>query len=302
MMPARMIVRCGVALCALFLLALQSGAAEDQKPRGPIGGGADLLRALLIIGGCCHDYETQKDILKQGLESRLTIRVDIVFSPDTTTTPALAIYGNPNYAEGYDVVIHDECAADINTPELVSAVLAPHQLGTPGVNLHCAVHSYRTAPDVNVPAQPGSPESLWFDYLGLQSSGHGPQLPIAVAYAQPAPPLARGLADWTTINEELYNNIVVREGVQVIARGSQQPNDRPNHTEAAVVWTHEFGRNKTRVFSTSLGHNNETVADARYLDLVARGLLWACGKLDDAGEPAPGFWKTSATPATPHAE
>ena len=32
----------------------------------------------------------------------------------------------------------------------------------------------------------------------------------------------------------------------------------------------------------TLGHNTETVADPRYLDLVTRGLLWACGKLEDA--------------------
>ena len=36
----------------------------------------------------------------------------------------------------------------------------------------------------------------------------------------------------------------------------------------------------TRVFSTSLGHNNFTVADSRYLDFVARGLLWAVARED----------------------
>jgi type 1 glutamine amidotransferase len=35
------------------------------------------------------------------------------------------------------------------------------------------------------------------------------------------------------------------------------------------------------VFATTLGHNNDTVADPRYLDLVTRGLLWSLGKLDD---------------------
>ena len=35
------------------------------------------------------------------------------------------------------------------------------------------------------------------------------------------------------------------------------------------------------MFATTLGHNNDTVADARYLDLVTRGLLWSVGKLDD---------------------
>ena len=43
------------------------------------------------------------------------------------------------------------------------------------------------------------------------------------------------------------------------------------------------------MFSTTIGHNNATVEDARYLDLVTRGLLRACGKLDDNGQPAAGY-------------
>ena len=39
---------------------------------------------------------------------------------------------------------------------------------------------------------------------------------------------------------------------------------------------------KTKVFATTLGHNNDTVADARYLDLGTRGLLWSVSKLDEA--------------------
>ena len=44
---------------------------------------------------------------------------------------------------------------------------------------------------------------------------------------------------------------------------------------------------KTKVFGTTLGHNNETVADARYLDLVTRGLLWSVDKLNDASLKSP---------------
>ena len=56
-----------------------------------------------------------------------------------------------------------------------------------------------------------------------------------------------------------------------------------------MAWTNEFGQKKTRIFSTSLGHNNETVADGRYLDLVTRGILCAAGKLADDGTPAPAY-------------
>jgi type 1 glutamine amidotransferase len=59
--------------------------------------------------------------------------------------------------------------------------------------------------------------------------------------------------------------------------------------ETVVAWTNEFGPKKTRVFSTTIGHNNETVADARYLDLVTRGVLWATKHINDDGTPAAGF-------------
>jgi len=54
-----------------------------------------------------------------------------------------------------------------------------------------------------------------------------------------------------------------------------------------VAWVNDY--HGTRVFSTTIGHNNATVADARYLDLVTRGLLWACGKIDDQGNIKPGY-------------
>jgi hypothetical protein len=47
--------------------------------------------------------------------------------------------------------------------------------------------------------------------------------------------------------------------------------------DAIVAWTNE--KAGARSFSTTIGHNTETVADARYLDLITRGLLWACDKL-----------------------
>ncbi len=43
------------------------------------------------------------------------------------------------------------------------------------------------------------------------------------------------------------------------------------------------------MFCTTIGHNNDTVADPRYLDLVTRGVLWACGKLQASGAPETGY-------------
>ena len=264
-------------------LALNVVCAEDAKP----------LRVLLITGGCCHDYAKQKDLLKQGLEARANLIVDQIHAEipagTSATKPPLPIYDNPDYAKGYDVVIHDECAADINDPEIIKGVLAPHRAGIPGVNLHCAIHCYRIGNPAEKAAT-GSERAMWFDYLGIQSSGHGPQLPISVNFTATNNAITHVLNDWTTINEELYNNVQVFPTVTPLAHGKQTVKNKdgtPKDNDYVVIWTNDY--QGTRVFNTTLGHNNDTVNDPRYLDLVTRGLLWACGKLDDTGDIKPGY-------------
>ena len=266
-----------------FALVPTFAPAADVKP----------LRVLLITGGCCHDYANQKEILKQGIEARANVVVDQIHTeiPQGTpaTKPPLPIYGNPDYAKGYDVVIHDECAADISEPEIIKGVLAPHRAGIPAVNLHCAMHSYRIG-NPSEPAAPDSARSQWFDYLGLQSSGHGPQQPIAISFTDKKHAITKSLDDWTTINEELYNNIQVLPATKALAHGKQITKNKDGSTKEndyVVAWVNDY--KGTRVFSTTIGHNNATVADARYLDLVTRGVLWAAGKLDDAGKISPGY-------------
>lgn len=249
------------------------------------------IKALLITGGCCHDYEHQKDILKQGIEARANVVVDVIYVADSSTRPALPIYGNRDYAKDYDVVIHDECAADINDPAVIQGVLWPHQEGIPGVNLHCAMHCYRFG-DFGKPVAIDAPNAHWYEYLGLHSSGHGPQEPIAIKFTDKTSPITTNLADWTTIREEHYNNIQIFDtahplahGIQVIKNALGQPQKTNDYV---VAWVNLY-KGKTRVFSTTIGHNNETVADPRYLDLVTRGLLWACDKLDADGKPKSGY-------------
>ena len=158
------------------------------------------------------------------------------------------------------------------------------------MNLHCAMHCYRFG-DFSKPLAPGAENGHWYEYLGLHSTGHGPQEPIAITFTAKDSPITKGLADWTTIKEELYNNIQILTGKE-LAKGKQTTKGKDGvtkDTETVVAWTNEYGPKKTRVFSTTIGHNNATVEDGRYLDLVTRGLLWACDKLDDNGKPKPGY-------------
>lgn len=240
------------SLVVLLLIATTSVGAEPVKP----------LRALLIAGGCCHDYAQQKELLKAGIEARAHVTVDIHYNEDRSTKATFSAYEKPNWAEGYDVVIHDECSADVKDLPYVENILKAHREGVAAVNLHCAMHCYRTGTDA------------WFKFVGIQSSRHGPQKPIEINYVERDHEAVKGLAAWTTVNEELYNNLQLFDTAKPLARGKQDTGKSID--DAVVIWTNQYG--KGRVFNTTLGHNNDTVSDARYLDMVTRGLVWACNK------------------------
>ena len=142
---------------AILLATASFTAAQAAAPKP--------LRALIIAGGCCHDYGMQPVILKEGLEARAHVEVEYVVSvdaqqkPDKSTKAKFEKYEKPDWAKGYDVIIHDECSADVKDVEYVKNILAAHKAGVPAVNLHCAMHSYRVG-EFRAPVQPGSADAL----------------------------------------------------------------------------------------------------------------------------------------------
>jgi hypothetical protein len=88
--------------CLLGALVAFSAKARAAAP----------LRALLITGGCCHDYDAQKRILSDGISARANVEWTIVQDPSTGTTGRPKIYEKENWADGFDVVVHNECFAD----------------------------------------------------------------------------------------------------------------------------------------------------------------------------------------------
>ena len=125
------------------------------------------------------------------------MQVDVIWTDDTSVNPPLPIYDDPDWAKGYDVVIHDECAAATTISASMKRILDAHQT-VPAVHLHCAMHSFRNGTD------------QWFKHLGLAvKSGHGPQEPIDIDFVDKEHPITKTLEDWTTMKEELYNNVDV---------------------------------------------------------------------------------------------
>jgi type 1 glutamine amidotransferase len=268
--------RVTVALAVLTTTALLAFAPAGSPPPGDR---PKPIRALLVIGGCFHDYARQKDILAKGIAARANVNVTVAYDPNTTCKHLNPVYEKNDWAKGFDVVIHDECSSDVKELDIINRILEPHRQGVPAVVLHCGMHSYRSA---------GWPQAVtpWFEFTGLQTTGHGPQVPIAVDFIDKDSRITKGLANWTTINEELYNNSTGKllGTAHAMVRGKQtirSKDGKETVADCVAAWTNHY-RGKTKVFATTLGHNNDTVADPRYLDLVTRGLLWSVGKLDEA--------------------
>jgi type 1 glutamine amidotransferase len=240
-----------VGLVGLHLIASAVTAAEVTP-----------IKALLVVGGCCHDYAKQQTILSEGITARARVSFTIAYDPDKTSKHINPVYEKDDWAASYDVVIHNECSANVVDKTIVDRILAPHRKGLPAVNLHCAMHSYRVK---------GSTD--WFEFTGLTTHSHGKQTSIVLDYVGANHPILEGLSAWTTGNEEQYKGSKVWPTVTTLIKGTQE-----GKTTDVVAWTNDY--RGTKVFSTTLGHNNDTVADARYLDLITRGMLWSVGKLN----------------------
>ena len=254
----------------VLLLALAAFCPPSRADQAPA---VKPIQALLITGGCCHDYARQMDILTQGISARANVQWTIFFENGDTKTK-MNIYGSPVFAEGIDVIVHNECNADVDDLPFIEKALAPHRNGLPAVVIHCTLHTFRSLKT-----------DQWREFIGMSSNHHGPQQPIAVKILQPRNPIMIGLpADWTTWPEELYSIDKVWPNAQPLAEAYAQDEKKID----PVIWTNLYN-GKTRVFGTSLAHNDYTMENPVYLSLVTRGLLWACDKLGDNGQPKPGY-------------
>ena len=255
-------------LGVLLLVTAQSCrlARADDPPVKPI-------QALLITGGGFHDYDRQKQIVTEGISARANVQWK-VFYENGDPRHELSIYANPGFAQGFDVIVYNECFADVTDAAFIDKALAPHRAGLPAVVLHCTLHTFRTLKT-----------DQWREFLGVSSNHHGPQQPVAVEVLAPQDPIMTGFpAHWVTGPEELYSIDKLWPNARSLAEAYAQDEKKKD----PVVWTNLY-QGTTRVFGTGLAHNNATMEDPAYLGLITRGLLWACGKLDDQGQPKPGY-------------
>jgi type 1 glutamine amidotransferase len=171
------------------------------------------------------------------------------------------------------VILHNECFGAVTDVAFVERIAKAHHDGVPAVMLHCSAHSYRAAQT-----------DEWRKCIGQTSMSHEKNRDLHVKNIKPEHPVMKGFPmEWLDPKDELYKNEKLWEHFVPLAQAYGEDTKKDH----CLVWVNTYG--KARVFGTTMGHNNETMSDPVFLDLVARGLLWACDQLTAEGKPAPGY-------------
>jgi putative membrane-bound dehydrogenase-like protein len=249
-----------IVVCAV-LSAIDARAQENSKAD------AKPIRAVIFTGGCCHDYSRQKLLLTDGIGRRTDVEWTVVHEGGNGTHHIYPILQKKDWAKDFDIVVYNMCFANTKDEAYIKNILAPHEAGLPAIVIHCTMHTFR-----------GLKDDMWRKFLGVTTVRHGPHFPIHVHTVKPDHPIFQGLPkEWKTPKGELYHIQKVWDTTTPLAVGTRAATlDDSGHP---CVWVNTFG--KAKVFGTTLGHHNETMQQSHYLDMVARGMLWTLGKLDD---------------------
>lgn len=234
---------------------------ERGRGRGPADpfAGQPRINALIVSGGCCHDYALQGRLLIDAVNRALPVDWTLVVQGGRGTRGSMPVYAKPDWTKGFDIVIHNECLASVDDPQYIRTITAAHRGGPPAVVIHCAMHSYRAAKIDD-----------WREFLGVTSREHTKAFAIPVKVAAKNHPAMKGFKeDWVTPIDELY--VIEKVWPNTVALATAvSPEDKK---EYPLAWAGEYAG--ARVFGTTLGHGNETWMDPVFHDLLTRGVKWA---------------------------
>lgn len=248
------------------VLIMTSCASEPPKP----------VKALLLTGGCCHDYDAQQKLIQKFTKDKINVEWTVLHEGGKGGDHRFSVYSEKGWAEKFDVVVHNECFAKTKDDAFISKVVKDHTDSDIGViMIHCAMHTFRDA-------KQGTED--WCKLIGLQSKRHEHQGEYALENIAPKHPIMQGFPQvWQAPKDELY--IVIREfpNMTPLAR-AYGPSSKK---WSPILWTNEVGDN--RIFGISHGHNTTTMEDPVFQKVFTNALLWTTRKLNDDGTPKVGY-------------
>ncbi len=186
--------------------------------------------------------------------------------------PALAAYGiEMEYTEDINVLSPERLKSfdglfvyaniDTMTPEQEAALLSFVEEGKGFIPVHCATFCFRNS-------------NAYVELCGAQFQNHGGE-EFATKIVAPDHPIMKGFEgfySWDETYVHSRHNEVNRTVLEVREQGVQA------RGRSAEPWTWVRTHGKGRVFYTAWGHDHRTWNQPGFHNLLARGILWACGR------------------------
>ncbi len=267
----------------------QTEQAKPSEKEEVADNGPTKVLYVTFEPGKYHKYTPQMNIFKEVAKAN-EWEVKVMTGTHDGVIKELA--ENPDFAEGYDVVVYNFCFAhcdNLNVP--YNIIEQTKTKGVPAMLVHCALHSFWPtykekgdhavhAPGAHEKAKtkkellakwnkehPGKEFPAWPKFTGIASTGHGAQKPIQTVHLVKDHPIVKGTTEYKTVNAELYNNFInaddSKDTISII-KGDQ------GKKSAIILWEHPVG--KSKVVSFTLGHGMEEWSQPEFRQILVNGV------------------------------
>ncbi len=204
---------------------------------------------ILFLGDNGHHRPAERfrefnpRMAKRGIELTYTDKLDDLNDANLKQYDGLIVFAN-----------HDAIGK-----EQVDSMLRYIQTGGGFIPLHCASYCFRNSPE-------------YVQLVGGQFQRHGGEV-FSTEIDRPDHPVMQGFGGFRSWDETYIHTLENpdREILEYRRQGDQAPGkDREPYT-----WVRRFGDG--RVFYTAWGHDERTWGNPGFVNLVERGIRWACG-------------------------
>lgn len=234
-------------ICLLLAIGtsvgLSSASAQTAAPD------SEKTLAILFLGDNGHHRPAERfaqfapHLASSGIRLTYTDRMDDLNDDNLAKYDGLIVYANQDTIE----------------PDQEKALLDYVKGGGGFIPLHCASFCFRNSAD-------------YVALVGGQFQRHGGQV-FGTEIAKPDHPVMRGFGGFRSW-DETYIHTLENEDREILEYRVEGDQARGRDKEP-YTWVRTFGDG--RVFYTAWGHDERTFGNPGFINLVERGVRWACG-------------------------
>jgi type 1 glutamine amidotransferase len=259
-----------------YLISLLAAVSCSSGTSGEVGEQffqQDSIRALILSGRNNHDWRSTTRFLRHILEQAGVFDVRVTEEPAGLSAESLAPYHvlvldymGPRWGQTTEKAVEKFVASGKG---LVVVHGASYAFG----GLEVLADNHRRT---------GIKELPWNEYRNMiggvwseedPTTAHGDLHSFMVSFVNRDHPITSGMGRGFIATDELYHNLDMQPGVDVLATAYSAPETRGTGEDEPVLWTTAYGSG--RVFHTTLGHDLTAMSEPGFVATFARGCEWA---------------------------